>query len=138
MAAVDEVFGKYHFLYKLKADAEVRARLEGNQLGLFNDQDRAAWIQRQIDDAIYSNTPTESDIKAFRKLHGLRGSDFTDDDIAALLAEANMAGAPKLDTPEGVAAMEHSATMRFQNSPQGGLAQKLDQGMMGAPPGLAR
>lgn len=132
MAAVDEVFGKYHFLYKLKADAEVRARLEGNQLGLFNDQDRAAWVQRQIDDAIYSNTPTESDIKAFRKLHGLRGSDFTDDDIAALLAEANMAGAPKLDTPEGVAAMEHSATMRFQNSPKGGLAEKLDQGMMSA------
>lgn len=132
MAAVDEVFGKYQFLFKLKADLEVKARMEGAQLGLLDDQDRAAWVQRQLDEAIYSNTPAESDIKAFRKLHGLRGSDFTDDEIAALLAEANMAGAPTLNTPEGVAAMEYSAKMRFQNTPQGGIAEKIDQGVMNA------
>lgn len=131
MAAVDEVFGKFHYLFKLKADLEVKARMEGAQLGLFSERDRASWVQAQIDEAIYQATPTEANIKAFRKQNGIKGSDFTDDEIGAMLAERNMAGAPTLGTPESVVALQHSAAMRFQNPPEGNPAEVLDRGMMG-------
>lgn len=135
MAAVDEVAGRYHFLFKLKAELEVRARMEGNQLGLFDDKDRAEWVQRQIDEAIYQATPSEGDVLAFRRQHNLKGSDFTNDEIAEVLAERNLAGAPRLDTPEAIEAMRHSAEMRFQDAPQGDpheFAPFLDRNVMAA------
>ena len=131
MAGVDEVFGKYHYLFKLKADLEVKARMEGNQLGLFDDKNRAEWVQRQLDEAIYQATPTEGDIKAFRKQNGLKGSDFTDDEIGAMLAERNMAGAPTMATPESVEALRYSSEMRFQDAPTGNPGEALDRGVMG-------
>lgn len=132
MATVDEVFGKFHYLFKLKADLEVKARMEGAQLGLLSERDRAEWVQARIDEAIYQATPTEANIKAFRKQHGLKGSDFTDDEIGAMLAERNLAGAPTMGTAESVGALEHSARMRFQNTPEGGAAKVIDRAMMGA------
>ena len=131
MAGVDEVFGKYHYLFKLKADLEVKARMEGAQLGLFDDRDRAEWVQRQLDEAVYSASPSESDIKAFRKQNGLKGSDFTDPEIAAMLSERNLAGAPTMATPESVEAMDYSAAMRFQNAPSGNPGEALDGAAMG-------
>lgn len=132
MAGVDEVFGKYHYLFKLKADLEVKARMEGAQLGLLNDRDRAEWVQRQIDEAIFQAAPSEANIKAFRKQNALKGSDFTDDEIAAMIAERNLAGGPSLGTPESVGALEFSAGMRFQNAPTGNPGEFLDRATMGA------
>lgn len=131
MAGVDEVFGKYHYLFKLKADLEVKARMEGAQLGLLDDRSRAEWVQRQLDEAVYSASPSESDIKAFRKQNGLKGSDFTDPEIAAMLSERNLAGAPTMATPESVEAMDYSAAMRFQNAPSGNPGEVLDRAAMG-------
>lgn len=131
MAGVDEVFGKYHYLFKLKADLEVKARMEGAQLGLLSEQDRTAWVQARIDEAIYQATPTEANIKAFRKQNNLKGSDFTDDEIAALIAENNLAGAPSLGSAESVEALNYSAGMRFQDAPSGNPGEVLDRGMMG-------
>lgn len=132
MAGVDEVFGKYHYLFKLKAQLEVKARMEGAQLGLMTEQDRAAWVQRQIDDAIFQATPTEENIKAFRQQNNLKGSDFTDDEIAALISENNLAGAPSLATPESVDALDYSARMRFQDAPSGNPGEIMDRVAMGA------
>lgn len=140
MGAVDEVFGKYQYLFKLKADLEVKARLEGAQLGLLDERTRGEWVQARLDEAIYQATPTEANIKAFRKQHNLKGSDMTDDEIAAMIAEQNMAGGPTLSTPESRVAFDHSAWARFQNKPQssemgswfGKPVEKLDQGMMAA------
>jgi len=132
MAAVDEVFGKYHYLFKLKADLEVKARMEGAQLGLLSEQDRTAWVQARIDEAIYQATPTEANIKAFRKQNNLKGSDFTDDEIAALIAENNLAGAPSLGSAESVEALNYSAGMRFQDAPTGNPGELLDRTVMGA------
>lgn len=130
MAGVDEVFGKYHYLFKLKADLEVKARMDGAQLGLLSEQDRTAWVQARIDEAIYQATPTEANIKAFRKQNNLKGSDFTDDEIAALIAENNLAGAPSLGSAESVEALNYSAGMRFQDAPTGNPGEMLDRGMM--------
>lgn len=132
MAGVDDIFGKYHYLFKLKADLEVKARMEGAQLGLFDDRDRAEWVQRQIDEAIYQATPSEANIKAFRKEHGLKGSDFTDDEIGAMLAERNLAGAPTLATQESIDALQHSAEMRFQAPPEEGFPALMDRAVMTA------
>jgi hypothetical protein len=140
MGGVDEIFGKYQYLFKLKADLEVKARMEGAQLGLLDERTRNEWVQARIDEAIYQATPTEANIKAFRKQHGLKGSDFTDDEIGKMIAEQNMAGGPTMATPESRAAYDHSAWARFQNKPQssemgswlGKPVEKLDQGMMSA------
>lgn len=140
MGGVDEIFGKYQYLFKLKADLEVKARMEGAQLGLLDERTRNEWVQARIDEAIYQATPTEANIKAFRKQHGLKGSDFTDDEIGKMIAEQNMAGGPTMATPESRAAYDHSAWARFQNKPQssemgswfGKPIEKLDQGMMSA------
>jgi len=131
MAGVDEVAGRYHYLFKLKADLEVKARMEGAQLGLLDDRSRAEWVQRQIDEAVYQATPSENDIKAFRKQHGLKGSDFTDDEIGALISESNLAGAPTLSSPESIEALRHSAEMRFQDPPTGNPGEVVDTAMMG-------
>jgi hypothetical protein len=130
MAATDEVFGKFQYLFKLKADLEVKARMEGAQLGLLTERDRASWVQARIDEAIYQAKPTEANIKAFRKQNNLKGSDFTDDEIAAMLAESNLAGAPTLGTPESAEALNYSAAMRFQNAPTGNPGEAMDRGMM--------
>lgn len=130
MAATDEVFGRFHYLFKLKADLEVKARMEGNQLGLFDDRSRAEWVQKRIDEAIYQISPTEANVKAYRQQFGIRGSDLTDDQIIARISEENLVGAPTLATQESVDAMNHSARMRFQDAPgDGSLAQKLDRGV---------
>lgn len=130
MAGVDEVFGKYHYLFKLKADLEVKARMEGAQLGLLSERDRAEWVQARIDEAIYQATPTEENIKAFRKQNNLKGSDFTDDEIGAMIAENNLAGAPTLGSQESVDALQHSARMRMQDAPTGNPGEILDRSMM--------
>ena len=140
MGAVDEGFGKFQYLFKLKADLEMRARTEGAQLGLLGERTRNEWVQARIDEAIYQATPSEANIKAFRKQHSLKGSDFTDDEIGKMIAEQNMAGGPTLATPESRAAFDYSAWARFQNRPQssemgswfGKPIEKLDEGMMAA------
>ena len=138
MGAVDEGFGKFQYLFKLKADLEMKARIEGAQLGLLDQRTRDEWVQARLDEAIYQATPTESNIKAFRKQHSLKGSDFTDDEIGKMIAEQNMAGGPTMATPESQAAYDYSAWARFQNKPQssemgswfGKPVEKLDQAVM--------
>lgn len=139
MGAVDELFGRYQYLFHLKAQLEVRARTEGAQLGLLDEQDRAAWVQARIEEAIYQATPTEANIKTFRKQHGLKGSDITDDQIAVILAEQNMAGAPTMGTKESREAYEYSLWARMQNDPKsseiswgGKPVETIDRGVMAA------
>ena len=140
MGAVDEGFGKFQYLFKLKADLEMKARTEGAQLGLLEQRTRDEWVQARLDEAIYQATPTEANIKAFRKQHSLKGSDFTDDEIGKMIAEQNMAGGPTMATPESQAAYDYSAWARFQNRPQssemgswlGKPIEKLDEAMMSA------
>jgi hypothetical protein len=140
MGAVDEGFGKFQYLFKLKADLEMKARTEGAQLGLLDQRTRDEWVQARLDEAIYQATPSEANIKSFRKQHSLKGSDFTDDEIGKMIAEQNMAGGPTLATPESRTAFDYSAWARFQNRPQssemgswlGKPIEKLDEAMMSA------
>ena len=135
----DEIFGRFQYLFRLKASLETKARMEGAQLGLLTERDRAEWVQARIDEAIYQATPTEANIKAFRKKHGLKGSDATDDEIAAIIAEQNLAGGPTMATVESAEAFEYSAYTRMQNKPQGSgpsalgrPVERIDEAMMTA------
>ncbi|MBM5817628.1 MAG: hypothetical protein FJ083_13890 [Cyanobacteria bacterium K_Offshore_surface_m2_239] len=135
MAAVDEVYGHTHFLAKLRSNLEVKARMEGAQLGLLDDQDRAAWVQRQLDEAVFSATPTEADIINFRQMNGIKGSDMSNEEVGAEIARQRLAGAPTLSTAESVDAMDWSARMRFQAKPEGDsneLAPFIDASVMNA------
>lgn len=126
MGAVDEVFGKYQFLYKLKAELEVKARMRAGDLGLDTPEKRAQWVDEQIGASVYQATPTEANIKAFRQAHGIKG-ELTDSEIAAAIAERNLAGSPTGATEEGVLAMERSMFLRQQVPPPEG------EGMQGVP-----
>jgi hypothetical protein len=117
LGTVDNSAGKFHYLFHLKADLEMQARTKAVQLGLFDARNRAEWVQEQIDEAIYQATPTEANIKAYRAKHNLKGSEITDDEIAELIAENNMAGAPTLSTQASRDAMAYSDRMRLQNTP---------------------
>lgn len=118
----------------------MKARTEGAQLGLLDQRTRDEWVQARLDEAIYQATPSEANIKSFRKQHSLKGSDFTDDEIGKMIAEQNMAGGPTLATPESRNAFDYSAWARFQNRPQssemgswlGKPIEKLDEAMMSA------
>jgi hypothetical protein len=136
LAATDEPFAKFHFYFHLRANLEVRARMEGAQLGLLDETTRAQWVEARMQEAIYQATPTESNIKALRQQMGLRGSEVTDDELIAMISENNLAGSPTLSTPESRAAQEYSKWARFQNKPMpseipwaGGLVQKVDEGV---------
>ncbi len=136
LAATDEPFAKYHFFFHLRANLEVKARMEGAQLGLLDETTRQEWVEARMQEAIYQATPTEANIKALRKQMGLRGSDMTDDELIAMISENNLAGGPTLSTPESRAAQEYSQWARFQNKPKpseitwgGGLIQRMDEGV---------
>ncbi len=126
MAAVDEVFGKYQFLYKLKSELEVKARMRAADLGLDTPEKRAQWVEEQIGAAVYQATPTEANIKAFRQAHGIKG-ELSDADVAAAIAERDLAGSPTGATEEGNIAMERSLFLRQQVAPPEG------EGLRGLP-----
>lgn len=119
MAAVDEVFGKFQYLYKLSSDLQVEARMKAGELGLDTEEKRMAWVEERIGEAVYMASPTEANIKAFRETHGIK-SELTDDDIAAAIAERNLAGSPTMATEASVDAMAYSQGTRFQQPPEGG------------------
>jgi len=136
LAATDEPFAKYHFLFHLRANLEVKARMEGAQLGLLDETSRSKWVETRMQEAIYQTTPTEANVKALRRQLGIKGSDMTDDQIVDMISERDLIGSPTLSTPESRAAMEYSQWARFQNKPKsseitwgGGIVQKVDEGV---------
>lgn len=135
MAAADDIAGQYQYLYKLRSDLEVRARMQSAELGLTSQADRDAWVQEQIRNSIYQASPSETDVLAYRKQFGLKGSGLSDEQIAAMITRDNLQGAPNLATEESVAAARYSAEMRFQEFPEGspnGPGAVLDRTMMSA------
>lgn len=144
MGAVDEVFGKWQYLYSLRSELEVQSRMKAAELGLNTPEKRVQWVADRLDEAVYSASPTEANIKAYRKANGLpdgsQGSmdglpdGLSDDDIAARITAENLAGGPTMATEESVEAMQRSMELRQQKPPGSGnpnsLASHADDAVM--------
>ena len=128
MGATDNVAGLWHYAFKLRNDLEMKYRANGFDTSRKSVQDQ---IDAEFEDGFYSATPTETQIKAYRRQNGIPGSEMDDDEIAALIAKdklANTYGAPTMATKEAVAAEDFSREMRMQDEPQGGLGKALYDG----------
>lgn len=130
LGATDEIHGKFQYLFHLMADLEVKARAEAVTLGLDTPQKRADWVQNQLEQAVYQATPTEANIKAFRKQmklgvmdgelgEGARSSAsrMTDQQVMDLMVKQNMASSPTFGTPASLRAFQYAAETRFQQTP---------------------
>lgn len=129
--AVDEFFGKPQYLFHLMADLEVKARAEAVTLGLDTEAKRNDWVQDQLQQAVYQVTPTEANVKAYRKQMklgamdgqlGLDGVDMpgkrlTDQQVMDRMIEENIAGSPTFGTPASLRAFQYAAEMRMQQTP---------------------
>jgi hypothetical protein len=125
LGTTDEVFGKYQFLFKLKNSLEIRARKDGAAMGILDEKGRAAWVEDQLQQAIYQAQPTEANILAYRAANREALRDATDQQIAQLITDQNLAGAPTMATPESRAAMDYSQRMRLMNEPESPELQPL-------------
>lgn len=138
MGAFDEVHGKFQYLFHLMSDLEVKARAEAVTLGLDTPAKRDAWVQDQIEQAVYQVTPTEANIKAFRRQHKLGPTDaeaadladelprMTDQDVMDMMVEQETAGGPTFGTPASVRAFQYGAETRMQGTPQGEMTRFMD------------
>ena len=123
MGATDNVAGLWHYAFKLRNDLEMKYRANGFDTSRKSVQDQ---IDAEFEDGFYSANPTEAQIKAFRKENGIPGSEMTDDEIGAMIAEQKLAdtyGAPTMATKEAAGAELFSREMRMQNAPEEGLGK---------------
>jgi hypothetical protein len=125
--AIDEFFGKPQYLFHLMADLEVKARAEAVTLGLDTEAKRTAWVQDQLEQAVYQVTPTEANVKAYRKQMKLGamedvGRRLTDQQVIDKMVEENIAGSPTFGTPASLRAFQYASEMRMQQSPRGEMA----------------
>jgi len=140
LGTFDEVHGKFQYLFHLKADLEVKARAEAVTLELDTEAKRNDWVQQQIELAVHQATPTEANIKAFRKQMklgpmdgqlGIDGADMpgtrmTDQQVMDLMVKQNMAGSPTFGTPASLRAFQYAAETRMQQTPGGELVRFAD------------
>ena len=131
LGTFDEVHGKFQYLFHLMSDLEVKARAEAVTLGLDTEAKRNEWVQNQLEQAVYQATPTEANIKAFRKQMklgemdgqlGIDGADvvgtrLTDQQVMDLMVKQNMASSPTFATPASLRAFQYGAETRMQQTP---------------------
>lgn len=149
MGAMDEVHGKFNYLYHLMSELQVKSRAEAGVLGLDTEAKRQAWVEREIDKALYSVNPTEEDIIAFRKQARLGPADgspgrllidgisrraqgrLSDQEVIEKMMEAKIAGTPTFATNYSLAAFDYANEMRFQNKMKPEMLTKLGGGERG-------
>lgn len=131
LGTFDEVHGKFQYLFHLMSDLEVKARAEAVTLGLDTEAKRNDWVQQQIELAVYQATPTEANIKAFRRQMKLGamdgqlgidgvdvvGSRLTDQQVMDLMVKQDMASSPTFATPASLRAFQYAAETRMQQAP---------------------
>jgi hypothetical protein len=147
MAAEDNVIGYFQHVFKLKNDLEMQARLgvedvdlpssaEDQQLQLLPRQSvdlsteakRAEWVAAEFDKRFHSLEPSEQEIIDYRRKHGLKLSDATNEDVAAEIISTRTSetyGAPILNNEASLKAEAYSREMRAQGKfkEYGGLGQ---------------
>ena len=126
LAAVDNVAGFFFHNYNLRHDLEIRARRDGFQLGLMDENgklDRRTvdeWINNQMKEASYNTQVTEKMRLRYRKETGLTPDIVGDVELENMIREERVAktyGGPVMDKDLVRDAALFSEEMRFQGRP---------------------
>jgi len=141
LAAVDNVAGFFFHNYNLRHDLEIKARRDGFQLGLMDENgklDRRTvddWINNQMKEASYNTQVTEKMRLRYRKETGLTPDIVGDVELENMIREERVAktyGAPVMDKDLVRDAALFSEEMRFQGRPSdknigAGIYKGVDQ-----------
>jgi hypothetical protein len=87
-------------------------------------------VRRQMDDELYSATPTDAQVQSYRQQFATP-DEVSDQEVRAIIA-AKHVGAPVLDTPERLEALEFSRYARMQTPPRLELLRKFDEAVQEA------
>jgi len=128
MAAADNVVGYFQHVFKRKNELEMQARLGVEGVDLSTEAQRAEWVATEFDKGFYSLEPSEQEIIDFRRKHGIKASEVTNEDVAAEIISSRTSetyGAPTLSDEAGLKAEAYSREMRAQGdfNQYGGLGQ---------------
>ena len=120
LATLDAPFGYAYHVYKLRSDLEIKARRNGVQLGLFDEESINKYINDQMAEQFYKLDPSEAQIKAYRKEQNIPPGIMDDRAVADEIIKtrvANTYGGPVNLDDLSRAASEFSQDMRFQSPP---------------------
>lgn len=101
---------------------------------LSNPKDRQEWIDRELGDSFQKLQPTEQEVKAYRRQHGLNGSDLSDDEIKKILALRNAGDTytgPSISNRSAQVGWDYNQWTRMQHEQTGALGQ-IDAAVMQA------
>jgi hypothetical protein len=122
----DNVVGARMFRFKLHNDLVMDAKRNGIQLGLVDAQtgvtDQArlkAYVDKQLEDAIYQEIPSEQNLIDFRRKNGITKDLASDEDLRAYMAQKGIPGTPVLANDMQQGAWDYAQRMRMQNDPEG-------------------
>jgi hypothetical protein len=122
----DNVVGARMYRFKLHNDLLMDAKRNGIQLGLVDAQtgvtDQArlkAYVDKQLEDAIYQEIPSEQNLIDFRRKNGITKDLASDEDLRAYMAQKGIPGTPVLATDLQQGAWDYAQQMRMQNDPEG-------------------
>jgi len=122
----DNVVGARMYRFKLHNDLLMDAKRNGIQLGLVDAQtgvtDQArlkAYVDKQLEDAIYQEIPSEQNLIDFRRKHGITKDLASDEDLRAYMAQKGIPGTPVLANDMQQGAWDYAQRMRMQNDPEG-------------------
>jgi len=137
LAALDAPFGYGYHVYKLRTDLEFKARRDGVQLGLFDEESINKWINDQFAEQFYKLEPSEAQIKAYRQEQNIPSGIMDDRAVADEIIKtrvANTYGGPVNLDDLSRGASEFSQDMRFQSPPGEGnfLGKKFYEIVNGA------
>ncbi len=125
LAALDAPFGYAYHTYKLRSDLELKARRDGVQLGLFDEESINKYINDEMAEHFYKLDPSERQIKAYRQEQNIPPGIMDDRAVADEIIKtrvANTYGGPVNLDDLSRNASEFSSDMRFQSPPGEGNA----------------
>jgi hypothetical protein len=129
----DNVVGARMYRFKLHNDLLLDAKRNGIQLGLVDAQtgvtDQArlkAYVDQQLEDAIYQQIPSEQNLIDFRRKNGITKDLASDEDLRAYMAQKGIPGTPVLANDMQQGAWDYAQKMRFQNDPEGVAGAAFD------------
>jgi hypothetical protein len=130
LAAVDSRQGMKVYTAVRANELLMQSFKDEPDLGKLSWDDRKAQVRSQLDEELYSANPSEAQVKAYREQHDLP-LEVSDDRIKADIA-AKHVGAPVLNTPERLNALEFSRYARMQTPPKLEILKKFDEAVQEA------
>ena len=114
LGAVDQRAGLRVYMTDRANDFFIKSFWEGPD---WTWPERRAYVDKKLQDVLYSSNPSAEQVSSFRKQHKL-GEEISNDEIAAYIASEKI-GVPVLTEPENMKSWEFAQYSRMQNKPTG-------------------